>query len=188
MYNSIKFLFFLSLMLLQAQAEFRYTPEGYFESKCSQNYKNGSSDYKMCSFCGKYGAVIYTMKGRWATLHDANKIVKYRSDRIPCRKGIQIFLKYQHQYYNRYDDVAVRLHNKDFREYKNRAPKKSNLLYVCYDSKSFDYNDNVTYMGCKRSSIPCKRNKKRHFGKYPNNSKALQALGRCQKSNPRFTD
>lgn len=66
-------------------------------------------------------------------------------------------------------------------EYKNKS-------YVCYDTKSFNDQNKVNYQGCIRSNVPCKRNNKMHFGRYPNNTKTIEAFKRCQNSTPRFID
>jgi len=72
----------------------------------------------------------------------------------------------------------------------NSKPKEPNKvrLNVCYDSKYVNNVGEVVYNGCGRSFISCADISKKHFGKYANEFKALNALERCQESNPNFVD
>ena len=68
---------------------------------------------------------------------------------------------------------------------------KSNNLYVCYNKRIKVISDGqmyLSYRGCTRENIRCSRLDKVHFGKYPSNSKASDALWRCRNSKPRFVD
>jgi hypothetical protein len=68
---------------------------------------------------------------------------------------------------------------------------RPNNLYVCYDKRIKVVSDGqiyLSYRGCTRESIKCSRLGKVHFGKYPSNSKASNALWRCRNAKPRFVD
>ena len=68
---------------------------------------------------------------------------------------------------------------------------ESHFPYVCYDkrikitSKEGLY---LTYKGCTRVNVSCKSTGRAHFGKYPNDYKAYQALNRCINARPKFID
>ena len=68
---------------------------------------------------------------------------------------------------------------------------ESRFPYVCYIKRIKIIDDGemyVKYKGCKRASSPCYNFGKEHFGRYPNDYKASQALYRCKTSRPRFVD
>jgi len=68
---------------------------------------------------------------------------------------------------------------------------ESRFPYVCYIKRIKIVDDGemyVKYKGCKRASDECYKFGKEHFGKYPNDYKASQALRRCINSRPRFVD
>ena len=68
---------------------------------------------------------------------------------------------------------------------------ESRFPYVCYIKRIKIIDDGemyVKYKGCKRASNKCYKFGKEHFGKYPNDYKASQALHRCRTSRPRFVD
>jgi hypothetical protein len=63
--------------------------------------------------------------------------------------------------------------------------------YVCYTKRIkvvVDGEMYVGYRGCTRESEPCRYLGKVHFGKYPSNRAAANALWRCKNSRPRFVD
>ena len=199
----IKILLLISLMLIPGvSSEYKYNPgdlkytsSGTYESLCSKKYnpRTRENDYNICSFCAKSGGMTYAKYGRLSLMSDAKRFARNKNDEsflIPCKQGIQIFRIQQGQYYNSYSKKGIHLHNEMFKAYKNKGTgkKNSNSLYVCYDSKSFNYQNKVNYQGCIRSSTPCKRNNKMHFGRYPNKTKTLEAFRRCQKSTPKFID
>ncbi|SHO81354.1 hypothetical protein MNB_SV-15-920 [hydrothermal vent metagenome] len=68
---------------------------------------------------------------------------------------------------------------------------KSRFPYVCYSKRIKVIDDGemyVKYKGCERTDDKCYKFGKEHFGKYPNDYKASQALRRCINSRPRFVD
>jgi len=52
---------------------------------------------------------------------------------------------------------------------------------VCYEEKE----ENGNYKGCYLSASSCKSVNSKHFGEYPNDSSAYNALLRCKSSKPR---
>ena len=63
--------------------------------------------------------------------------------------------------------------------------------YVCYDKRIKVVSDGeiyLSYRGCERKRHRCSDYGMYHFGKYPSNSKASDALWRCRNSRPRFVD
>lgn len=72
-----------------------------------------------------------------------------------------------------------------------KSKYESNFPYVCYDKRIQVISDNnryVTYKGCRRIDVSCQSTGRVHFGKYPNDYKAYQALNRCQTARPKFID
>jgi len=73
-----------------------------------------------------------------------------------------------------------------------RSPYESQFPYVCYDRRvkvqDAGYITYLRYEGCKRANGPCHQFGKEHFGQYPNDYKAFQALKRCVSARPRFVD
>ncbi len=68
---------------------------------------------------------------------------------------------------------------------------ESQFPYVCYDKRIKVVSDGdvfVKYKGCTRVRVSCKSLGRVHFGKYPNDYKASQALDRCYNARPRFID
>ena len=64
-------------------------------------------------------------------------------------------------------------------------------LYVCYDKRIKVISDGEMYLlykGCTRENTRCRNVGKVHFGKYPSNRAAANALWRCRNSRPRFVD
>jgi hypothetical protein len=71
------------------------------------------------------------------------------------------------------------------------SPYQSQFPYVCYDKRVkviVDGEMYLKYKGCKRFNTSCKRLGRAHFGRYPNDQKASQALNRCLRATPRFVD
>lgn len=73
-----------------------------------------------------------------------------------------------------------------------RSKYESRFPFVCYDKRvrilSNDGNEYLTYKGCTRVNMSCESTGRAHFGKYPNDYKAYQALQRCINARPRFVD
>ena len=68
---------------------------------------------------------------------------------------------------------------------------QSRFPYVCYDKRIKIISEGsyyLTYKGCTRVNVSCKSTGRAHFGKYPNDFKASQALERCKSARPRFVD
>ena len=83
----------------------------------------------------------------------------------------------------------------DYVEVKDAGGKSystySSNLYVCYNKRIKVVSDGrmyLTYKGCSRENTRCRNIGKAHFGKYPSNQKASNALWRCRNSRPRFVD
>ena len=65
----------------------------------------------------------------------------------------------------------------------------SEFPYVCYDKRIKVVSEGETYVsykGCTRIDVRCQSTGRVHFGKYPNDYKAHQALQRCRNSRPKF--
>jgi hypothetical protein len=72
-----------------------------------------------------------------------------------------------------------------------RSKYESNFPYVCYDKRvkvTVDSKLYLMYKGCSRFDVSCKQLGRAHFGKYPNDLKAHQALQRCRNAKPKFVD
>ncbi|MFK5975287.1 MAG: hypothetical protein QM493_02155 [Sulfurovum sp.] len=73
-----------------------------------------------------------------------------------------------------------------------KSRHQSRFPFVCYDRRvriiSDNGNEYLTYKGCTRVNVSCKSTGRAHFGKYPNDYKAHQALRRCRNAKPRFID
>lgn len=72
-----------------------------------------------------------------------------------------------------------------------KSKHESRFPYVCYDKRVKMIIDNrmyLVYNGCARYNGNCKRLGRAHFGKYPNDLKAYEALQRCVNARPKFVD
>jgi hypothetical protein len=72
-----------------------------------------------------------------------------------------------------------------------RSPYQSKFPYVCYDKRLKIISEGTYYLsyeGCMRINTSCQSTGRVHFGKYPNDAKAYEALQRCENSRPRFVD
>jgi hypothetical protein len=72
-----------------------------------------------------------------------------------------------------------------------RSKYQSHFPYVCYDKRIKVVSGRdiyLSYKGCTRIDSSCQSVGRAHFGKYPNDYKAYQALGRCVNARPKFID
>jgi len=72
-----------------------------------------------------------------------------------------------------------------------KSRHQSRFPYVCYDKRIKILSQGsyyLSYKGCTRVNVSCKSTGRVHFGKYPNDYKASQALRRCTNARPRFVD
>ena len=86
-----------------------------------------------------------------------------------------------------YDYVEVR--DSDGTSYYSN--RNNSRHYVCYNKRIKVVSDGelyLSYRGCARKRYRCSDYGMYHFGKYPSNSKASDALWRCRNSRPRFVD
>ena len=72
-----------------------------------------------------------------------------------------------------------------------RSRYQSRFPYVCYDKRIKIESQGsmyLVYKGCTRVNNSCKSTGRAHFGKYPNDYKAYEALQRCLNAKPKFID